>query len=503
MRELRRAAAPNTDGMHLLHILGNSHKSRHWSERFPEKIRVETGDNHPHARVRKFLSYLHERRVKKLRLVNAHDLCSFCKFQHFLRRIHRKGTHMLAIVRDHVLLGIAYIYAGLEHGYFLVGELRTSYASDEFFCLAREHRAADNLYRTRGFRFFKKHFGDYLSILPNFAICSANIINYTLMENNGTQFLTDILTRIHSIKEELELLEEAVLEQLDKTSEAVPQENASETEAVAEQGNPEEEMPIEEDIPEVAPAEEEFQEKTTEDAAPGKITEDEVQEETVEEDTVFDFAEEDEDMPDFNEETAPEIPAQPEETATKVGPEPEEEPLPEVESEPEEVPLLEVEPVVEPLPIIELEMKEEPSPEVEPLPAEPVKKVPQPEEPAPVHIPEPVIDDELEVLPIGEALAPAKDAVMDKMAAKESWRSDIPGAKVSDVRSAISLNDRVLFINTLFHEDPIAFQNALSRLNSMPSFDEGVNFILGEHPEWNTESEIVYRFMMAVRRKLR
>ena len=112
------------------------------------------------------------------------------------------------------------------------------------------------------------------------------------------------------------------------------------------------------------------------------------------------------------------------------------------------------------------------------------------------------VDDEIDVVPIGEAHA-ATGAVMDKMAEKESWRTDIPGSSVSDIRSAISLNDRILFINTLFHEDPIDFKDTLSALNAMPSFDEGVKFIRERHPEWNTESDVVYRFMMAVRRKLK
>lgn len=122
------------------------------------------------------------------------------------------------------------------------------------------------------------------------------------------------------------------------------------------------------------------------------------------------------------------------------------------------------------------------------------------EEPLPVFGIE--VDDAIEVVPIGEARH-ASGAVMDKMAEKESWRTDMPGTSVSDIRSAISLNDRILFINTLFHEDPIAFKNAISSLNAAPSFSDGVKFILGKHPEWNTGSDVVYRFMMAVRRKLK
>ena len=78
----------------------------------------------------------------------------------------------------------------------------------------------------------------------------------------------------------------------------------------------------------------------------------------------------------------------------------------------------------------------------------------------------------------------------------------MPGAPVRDIRSAISLNDRVLFINRLFDEDPVNFQETLSALNQMGSLDEAVSYLVEAHPSWNLDSELVYRFMMALRRKL-
>ncbi|MGN1210522.1 MAG: hypothetical protein ACI4TM_02470 [Candidatus Cryptobacteroides sp.] len=92
---------------------------------------------------------------------------------------------------------------------------------------------------------------------------------------------------------------------------------------------------------------------------------------------------------------------------------------------------------------------------------------------------------------------------LDVMASKHSWKNDIPGPEVKDVRSAISLNDRVLFINSLFGEDPMKFQSALNAINSMTDFSEAENFLMTSCPEWNFDSDIVYRFMMAIRRKLR
>lgn len=93
-------------------------------------------------------------------------------------------------------------------------------------------------------------------------------------------------------------------------------------------------------------------------------------------------------------------------------------------------------------------------------------------------------------------------AVMDVLAEKEAWKKDRPGFPVKDVRSAISLNDRALFIRSLFREDPLLFSETLARINSMQTLDQVEAGIRHEFPEWNMESEVVYRFMMCVRRKV-
>ena len=125
----------------------------------------------------------------------------------------------------------------------------------------------------------------------------------------------------------------------------------------------------------------------------------------------------------------------------------------------------------------------------------------------PEFTPEQVMEVEQELLLQNEeSVAPinrvARHAVIDTMTDRQAWRKDMPGTPVRDIRSAISLNDRVLFINTLFGEDPVKFQEVLTKLNQMSCLEEAVDYLAGEYPEWNFESETVYRFMMAVRRKL-
>lgn len=163
------------------------------------------------------------------------------------------------------------------------------------------------------------------------------------------------------------------------------------------------------------------------------------------------------------------------ETAEETMTEPAEEPVSEQVEEPEQVP----ETVSEPEP----EQLAEPEPVTEPVPdlvAEPVA-----------------------VTVAEKAESAARPTVNDAMAAQQAWRKDMPGSQVKDIRSAISLNDRVLFINGLFREDPMTFQESLTKINQMASLDDVVAYLRNDFPEWDMNSEIVYRFMMAVRRKVR
>lgn len=164
----------------------------------------------------------------------------------------------------------------------------------------------------------------------------------------------------------------------------------------------------------------------------------------------------------------------------------------------QEIPLAEEveaaeEPAEEPVEeVVEAEAEVEDLPE-EDLPVEeaPVDDLPFfDEEPAPVTVAE-------------KAESVAKPTFNDAMAAQQAWRKDMPGSQVRDIRSAISLNDRIIFINYLFKEDPMAFQESLTKINQMESLDQVVEYVCTDFPEWDLNSEVVYRFMLAVRRKVR
>lgn len=93
--------------------------------------------------------------------------------------------------------------------------------------------------------------------------------------------------------------------------------------------------------------------------------------------------------------------------------------------------------------------------------------------------------------------------IADQKYGNEAWRKDMPGPEVKDVRSAISLNDRVMFISTLFRDDSMLFQDVINKINALATLEKAVQYLKENFPEWDMDSELVYRFMMSVRRKIR
>ncbi|MCF0175888.1 MAG: hypothetical protein HUJ94_03550 [Bacteroidales bacterium] len=199
-------------------------------------------------------------------------------------------------------------------------------------------------------------------------------------------------------------------------------------------------------------------------------------------------------------------------------------------------------PAVEPVAAAVISPEPEPAPAVEPVAAAAISPEPEPAlevEPEPVIEPEPVSvpapapapapatgtvvkpaqvaepDDDMPdffmapqpaaapVKDINSANRPHKKAVLDVMSDVPAWKTDMPGTEVKNIMSAISLNDRILFINTLFGGAPELFTSVVSELNAIDSLDAAVNLLEEKFPQWNMDSETVYRFMMAARRKIR
>ena len=138
---------------------------------------------------------------------------------------------------------------------------------------------------------------------------------------------------------------------------------------------------------------------------------------------------------------------------------------------------------------VDIMIDDEPAPAPEPI-----------REPEPLPEPEPEPEPESEPEPEPE---PESEPAPEKPALDYRWAKDLPGNPVTNIISGISLNDRVLLINTLFKEDPILFQKTIGAFNGMTTLMEAVDYVRTEFPGWNLSSDIVYRLMMAVRRKLK
>ena len=127
-------------------------------------------------------------------------------------------------------------------------------------------------------------------------------------------------------------------------------------------------------------------------------------------------------------------------------------------------------------------------------------------EPEPVIEPEPLPEPVLEQEPVSEpepAPEPAPAPGIPSVdTSRMAWRLDKPGLPVKNIRSGISLYDRALFIGTLFKEDYALYDKTIGELNALTTLDEAVDYVLAHFPDWNFKSDIVYNFMMAIRKKL-
>lgn len=167
----------------------------------------------------------------------------------------------------------------------------------------------------------------------------------------------------------------------------------------------------------------------------------------------------------------------------------------------------------EPAPVV-AEVVAEPAPaEAEVAEAE-VEELPQ--EAPQVYVPNPDVEDIVHLVAEPETadgypeaglnlneryMASRKKSLGETMEQNEAWRTALPGAPVTDVMNAIPLNDRILFLNELFASDSDLFQSVVSYINQAPDFDSAVSMLYSQFPQWDMNSDTVYRFMMAVRRK--
>jgi hypothetical protein len=87
------------------------------------------------------------------------------------------------------------------------------------------------------------------------------------------------------------------------------------------------------------------------------------------------------------------------------------------------------------------------------------------------------------------------------------WEVDYPAEYVDDVYKGISFNDRYEFVKELFNvtgdlsEAETLFKETLDLINEIDTFRKVVAYMREKFPQWDEQSDEVYRFYMAVRRK--
>lgn len=327
------------------------------------------------------------------------------------------------------------------------------------------------------------------------------------MENNQAVFSEDILSRLSALEERVARLEKALS---DSISEAPEAESDSAPEL--------EDVPIDlsldfmgetvsDEIPAVTePEMDETPDKPSEEETPEELIVETVQEETPEEPIVESVQEETPETESYEpEENIPaEIEAE-QEPAVDLADIPlaEEEPAAqEPTSEEPDADLAEDAPADDSVAAAE---ENEPEPAAqEPTPAEPEEDLPEDlfGESAPKAEPKPKSRRAAKDI---HSVAEEKSgkAIVDLMIDKMAWYHDMPGTPVKSLRSAIALGDQVLFIRRLFRDDSALYQSTIEQLNSITSLARAVDYVTSTFPEWNMESEDVYRFMMAVRRKIK
>lgn len=114
-----------------------------------------------------------------------------------------------------------------------------------------------------------------------------------------------------------------------------------------------------------------------------------------------------------------------------------------------------------------------------------------------------VVELSTEVEPISEQEQQLSILEAAARRSQPAWKVDLAGPEVSDVRKALSLNDRIVLIRELFDNSGDALAAALDAANQATSLDEFVAKMRSEHPQWDEQSPLVYRYYMIVRRKIR
>jgi protein-tyrosine phosphatase len=117
----------------------------------------------------------------------------------------------------------------------------------------------------------------------------------------------------------------------------------------------------------------------------------------------------------------------------------------------------------------------------------------------------PVPEKELQTKEINEAAANKHASLNEKLKQSKIDLGDtLTEVPIRDLRKAIGLNDRYLFINELFRGDEAAYERSIKTINSFSIFAEAEYWIQRElkvKNGWDMDNEMVAQFFQLVKRR--
>ena len=139
---------------------------------------------------------------------------------------------------------------------------------------------------------------------------------------------------------------------------------------------------------------------------------------------------------------------------------------------------------------------------------EPEAQITEAEEPIPTN-PEPVIDNQPKTQAEPE---PAKEdkplSLNQRIAAqlkeKQAAADQPVDAPITDIKAAINLNDKMLFIKELFHGYPLAYSEAIEIVNRFKSFEEADRFLKANYViknNWKDKKAVSDKFYALLKRR--
>jgi len=159
------------------------------------------------------------------------------------------------------------------------------------------------------------------------------------------------------------------------------------------------------------------------------------------------------------------------------------------EPEPEEIPV----PVREPEPVPEPVWIPQPEPVREPSPIFP------PNQPKTPNHEKPLVRETVAEMNLFQRDGSLNDA-LGKQKPVHDVASSITDVAIADIWSAITINERFLFIRELFGNDPEGFKNTVALLNSLDSWEAAKKFMTDRF-EWDKNNPVAIDFLNVVKRR--